>query len=255
MRVLTRVPGPELAQAELTFLERHPINVALALTQHAAYQRALLAAANNPLNLPALTGHADACFVEDALLAFPELFVLTRPGVLSRQGEVDSIAAVLPADRPVHRLKMPATLDGGDVLVIAKRVFVGLSTRTNAAAVAALQTALQPFGYQVQAVSVPGALHLKTAVTALHPDLVLINPAWVDRTAFADYGQVEVADDEAFAGNCLRLGAQWFMQSNHPRTVERLREFGIEPTVLDISEFAKAEAGLTCLSVLIPDPA
>lgn len=254
MQVLTRQPGLSLAQAELTYLERDRIDVALALKQHASYRQALAAVAGTSLELPELPGHADACFVEDVLLAFPELFVLTRPGAVSRQGEVSSVATALPTDRPQHRLQAPATLDGGDVLVIGKRVFVGLSTRTNTEAVSALQALLRRFGYQVEAVRVPGALHLKTAVTALHPDLVLINPAWVDREAFADYGQVEVVAEEPFAGNSLRIGQHWFMQTAHARTAEKVSEFGVEPSLLDISEFAKAEAGLTCLSVLIPEP-
>lgn len=254
MLVLTRQPGPELAEAELTFIERDPIDAALALRQHHRYQQTLAQVAGASLNLPALPNHADACFVEDALLAFPELFVLTRPGALSRQTEVDSIAHALPADRPVQRLHAPATLDGGDVLCIGRQVYVGLSTRTNAEAIAALAALLQPHAYRVHAVRVPGALHLKTAVTAIHPDLVLINPAWVDREVFADYGQVDVPADEPFAGNSLHLNGHWFVQSAHPKTAALLADFGIAPTCLDISEFAKAEAGLTCLSVLIPPP-
>ena len=251
MIILTRRPG-NMAAAELTFLHRDPIDAVLAETQHAAYRLALSAHASRHIDLPALEGHADATFVEDTLLAFPELFILCRPGAASRQGEVDSIAAALPDDRPLVRLATPVTVDGGDVLRIGRTVFVGLSSRTNSEAIASLSEALRPHGYEVVAVNVPGALHLKTAVTSPAPGVLVINPAWVDADAFIGFEQINVAPAEPFAGNTLPVGDRVFVQAQHQRTAELLARRGVALQLLDISEFAKAEAGLTCMSVVIP---
>ncbi|MBK8285479.1 MAG: dimethylargininase [Ahniella sp.] len=252
MILLTRRPG-NMAAAELTFMHRDPIDAALAELQHTAYRTALAAVTLAQIDLPALDGHADATFVEDTLLAFPEIFVLCRPGAVSRQGEVDSIAAALPKDRPLVRLAAPVTIDGGDVLRIGKTVYVGLSTRTNSAAITALTETLQPSGYEVVAVNVPGALHLKTAVTSPAPGLVVINRNWVDADVFAGFEQIHVSADEPFSGNTLPVGDRVFVQGLHPRTAEQLARRGIAVQLLDISEFAKAEAGLTCMSVVIPE--
>lgn len=253
MILLTRRPSATMRDAELTFMGRAPIDLELARKQHAAYRTAVGAVTRAAIDLPALDAHPDATFVEDALLAFPEVFVLCRPGAVSRQGEVASIAEELPNDRPFVHTREPATIDGGDVLVIDRTVFVGLSTRTNREAVDTLEAALSGFDYRVVAVPVPGALHLKTAITSPCPGLVLMNPEWVDSTGFKDFDRIEVAKDEPFAGNCLVVGSSVFVQTAHRKTAERLDRHGIRTTPIDISEFAKAEAGLTCMSVLIPD--
>lgn len=255
MHALTRRPGPEMATAaELTHMDRQPIAMTRALAQHDAYRAALAGAGLAVIDLPALAGHADAAFVEDVALAFPEMLVLTRPGAASRQGEVAALAPHLPDDRPHAGVTAPATIDGGDVLVIGRDVFVGLSRRTNAAAVEQLTALLAPFGYRVIAVAVPGALHLKTAATALAGDLVLLNPEWIDAVAF---GRRWLAVDpaEPFGANTLHAGGRIFHAAASPRTRARIEAEGFAVTPLDISEFAKAEAGLTCLSILVPPAA
>lgn len=254
-RLLTRRPSATMADAELTFLGGEPIDVARAGVQHARYRAAFAATGVVPIDLPALDACPDATFVEDTLLALPELFVLCRPGAVSRQPEVASIAAALPDDRPVRHIEAPATIDGGDVLRIDRTLYVGLSTRTNAAALAQLETHVAPFGYRVIAVRVPGALHLKTAVTAPRPGLLVMNRGWVDADAFTGFRIIDVAPGEPFAGNTLVVGGQVFVQAAHAGTAARLLEAGIPTTPLDISEFAKAEAGLTCMSVVVPPAA
>jgi len=254
MHAITRRPSPRLAECELTHMAREPIDAGLAERQHAAYRAALAACGLAVVDLPALDEHPDGCFVEDVAIALPELFVLTRPGAASRRGEVDALAACLGDDRPVERLAGPATLDGGDVLAIGRHLFVGRSTRTNEAGVAALAAIVRRHGYSVTAIEVPGALHLKTAATALADDLVLINPAWVPPDRFAPMRHLAVAADEPFAGNSLRAGRRIVMQASHARTAETIGRTGFAVDLVDISEFAKAEAGLTCMSILVPDP-
>ena len=249
---LTRRPSGRLAEGERTHVERVPIDFTLAEAQHQAYRHALAATGAAPIDLPALDAHPDGVFVEDAVLALPEAFILCRPGAASRAAEAELVAPHLPDDRPIIRLGADANLDGGDILLIGRRLFVGLSRRSNAVAITALASAVSRFGYVVEAVPLAGALHLKTAVTALAPDLVLMNPAWLSNDAFSGWRRILVDTSEPFAANSLRVGDFWFMQSAHQRTAERIAFAGFAVDLLDISEFAKAEAGLTCLSVLIP---
>jgi dimethylargininase len=251
VKILTRLPSLNMAKAELTHLERVPIDMALAQEQHRAYRTALSATGAEIVALPALDSHPDCTFVEDVLISLPELSILTRPGAVSRQGEVEAVAMALPVDRPFHQISAPGTLDGGDVLWIGKTLFVGLSTRTNRDGIAQLTLAVRPHGYNVEVVTVPGALHLKTAVTALTGDLLLINPNWVDQNAFSGLHRIEVDPSEPFSGNSLSVGGKVFIQASHKNTVAKVRSHGFDVVLIDISEFAKAEAGLTCLSVIL----
>ena len=255
MQAITRRPSPRMAECELTHLARCPIDVPLARQQHAAYRQALARCDVEVVDLAPLDDHPDSAFVEDVLIALPELLILTRPGAASRRGEVEAIEAHLPPDRPIERLTAPATLDGGDVLRVGRRLFIGRSTRTNDAGIDALGAIVTRHGYTVSAVEVPGALHLKTAVTAIANDLVLINPAWIASEAFEAFSAITVADDEPFAGNCLSVSGRVILSAAHRATAARIARAGFGVDLVDISEFAKAEAGLTCLSVLVPPAA
>jgi dimethylargininase len=151
-------------------------------------------------------------------------------------------------------LKVPATLDGGDVLAVGRTLFVGLSTRTNTAAIEALIELLGPFGYEVIAVVVARSLHLKTAVTALPDGRLLVNPRWVDATKFDARDTIQAPEQEPFGANTLSLGDTVLVQASTPRTAERLMAEGYVVQAIDIGEFAKAEAGLTCMSIIVPGP-
>lgn len=251
MRVLVRAPG-DMDAAERTHIERLPIDSALCHAQHKAYCVALEKAGADLTILPALNGHADACFVEDVVIALPECFIVCRPGAASRRDETVSITGLLPKDRPVFVTPAPATLDGGDVLVIGAEIFVGRTSRTNEQGLQYLEQTLRQFGYDVKAVPVRGALHLKTAVTSAGDGLILINPLWIDTAPFQKLSWIETPTDEPFGGNCLQLGKTTFIPKAHQKTRAALSARGVGTQVIDISEFAKAEAGLTCLSVLIP---
>jgi dimethylargininase len=250
--ILTRTPCPSMDAAELTHLDRIPIDMDRAHAQHRDYCKALAATGAELITLPALPDYPDSVFVEDTLIALPECFVLTRPGVASRQGEVAHMALALPADRPAGRLVAPATLDGGDVMRIGKQIFVGRSNRTNAEGIAALADLVAPFGYSVTGVDMADALHLKTAATALAPDLLLVNPAWLKSDLFDGWNRIEVEPGEPFAGNYVRVNGKIFMAAAHPKTAARIAAVGFDVTLLEVDEFAKAEGGLTCMSVIVP---
>lgn len=247
LHALSRRPGP-LARAELTHIDRVPIDMMAAEAQHAAYCAALTMAGATVRVLPALDAYPDCCFVEDTAVILSELVVCTRPGAVSRQGEVGEIVPHLPVDRPHVTITAPGTVDGGDVLVVGRDIFIGLTRRSNAAAIAQFAEATARFGYRVIGVPLASALHLKTAVSALADDLVLVNTDWLDPAIFGRR-HIASAPGEPFAGNSLTIGATVFHASGEA-TLARIAAAGFDARFLDISEFAKAEAGLTCLSLV-----
>ena len=250
MRAFVRQVARALARCELSFLARAVIDLARAQQQHADYVAALTALGAQVHWLPALAEHADGVFVEDTAVLVPEVAVITHPGAASRRGEVESVAAALAHHLPLRRVSEPATLEGGDVLRIGRTLFVGASARSNAGGVAQLSAALAPFGYTVRRVPLSGCLHLKSACTFVAPDTLVVNPDWVDPAAFA-VGKVVVVDPtEAYGANTLTLGGLTLVSSAYPRTQERLEAAGIATRALAVSELHKAEAALTCMSLL-----
>ena len=247
IHALTRLPGP-LDRAELTHIDRVAVDPARALAQHEAYRAALVRAGAQVKLLPALADHPDCCFVEDTAVILPELTIVTRPGAASRRGEIAAIMPHLPADRPQCIITAPGTIDGGDVMVAGRDIFIGLTLRTNAEAVRQVAAGVAAHGYRVTAVPLAKALHLKTAVSALADDLMLVNTEWLDPAIFGRR-HIASAAGEPFAGNCLPVGNTVFHATGE-RTLARIAAAGFAVEFLDISEFAKAEAGLTCLSLV-----
>jgi dimethylargininase len=248
--VMRGVP-PTLADCELTFQAREPIDVDRAVAQHAAYAGLLRSLGLEVVELPADPGLPDCCFVEDVAVVLDEVALLTLPGAASRRGEIAAVEAVLDRFRPLERTPLPATLKGGDVLRVGRTLFVGRSARTNEAGIARLAAVAEPLGYRVRPVSVTGCLHLKSAVTALDDERLLANPAWIDMAPLAGLGVVPVAPGEPGAANILRVGGLVIAHPGFPRTFDRIADLGYAVRPLDVSEFIKAEAALTCKSLLL----
>jgi dimethylargininase len=246
-----REVSAELARCELSLIERVPIDAARAHRQHQRYALELGSLGCELEWLPPLAAHADGVFVEDTAVLVPELAVITRPGVASRRGEVDSVAASLIRHLPVARLSEPATLEGGDVLRIGHSLYVGICGRSNAAGVAQLGGALAPFGYTVRAVPLTGCLHLKSACTFIPPEVLLVNPKWVDPHLFAATAALAVDPEEPYAANTLTVGGVTLVSSAYPRTQQRLEDKGLATRALEVDELHKAEAALTCMSLIL----
>jgi dimethylargininase len=247
---ITRDLSPRFAECELTHLAREPIDLPRAVAEHAAYRAALVALGVQVLELPASESHPDCVFVEDTAVVFEECAVITRPGAASRRGETPAVAAALSPYRRLLHIEAPGTLDGGDVLVLDRQVLVGATERSNAEGIAQLARLLSPYGYRVQPVPVRGCLHLKSAVTALGPGRLLINPAWVERAHFPGCEVIEVDPAEPAAANVLAVGERVICARHYPRTLARLRAAGIEVLPVDAGEVSKAEGAVTCCSVV-----
>ena len=248
---ITREISPALADCQLSFVERDAIDISRAREQHAAYRAALETLGCEVLELPAEPAYPDSVFVEDVALAFDEVAIATRPGAESRRDEGAAVLQLLGSVRTVLRIEGPGTLDGGDVLRIGKRVFVGASARSNEAGHLQLRELLAPHGYTVVSVAMRDCLHLKSAVTQAGESVVLINPEWVDVAPFTGYACIEVDPAEAHAANALRVGDALLYPDCFPRTLERLRAAGIAVTTVDVSELQKAEGAVTCCSILL----
>jgi dimethylargininase len=247
---LTRPVPSTLDNCELTHVERVVIDVDLARRQHAEYEDALREAGCTVERIAATDDLPDSVFVEDAALIFPEVAVITRPGAESRRPETESVEAAVKQYRQIVRLTEPATLDGGDALILGQRVFVGLSTRTNVEGVRQLRKLLEPFGYTVEGLRVASCLHLKTAVTEVAPGAVVINPDWVAGELFEDADVLTIDPAEPNAANVLRIGPTIIVPSAHARTAARLAKIA-QVRLVDVSELAKAEAGVTCCSLIV----
>lgn len=202
------------------------------------------------ISLPAEPDFPDAVFVEDPAVVVDEVTVITTMGCDTRRREVESLAGVLSSFRPLKYLKDPAKLEGGDVMRVGRTLYVGLSTRTNHEGIAQLATLLTPYDYDVRAVVAKSCLHLKTGCTFLGRDTILINPEWVDKSAFEDFDLIEVPASEPWGANALTIGDVTLLPSSFSNTRALLEQRGFNVQSIDISELLKAEAGLTCMSII-----
>ena len=249
---LVRDVSPRLGACELTHVDRAPIDIDRARRQHAGYCALLASLGWSVEMLPPLPEAPDGVFVEDTAVVLPEVAVLARPGAASRRAETDSVHGALRRHRTVRAITAPATLDGGDVLVLGRRVFVGESTRTSDDGIAQLRAALAPWAYEVLPIPVIECLHLKSAATAVGAGTVVVNPAWTVPERFAPARVIAVDDAEPHAANVLASDAHVAVTAAHaPRTTERLVAAGIRCVTVDLSELAKAEGALTCCSLLV----
>jgi dimethylargininase len=247
---ITREVSPAIANCELTHLEREPIDAACASAQHQEYESCLEQLGCQVQRLPVEPTLPDSVFVEDAAIVVEEIAVITRPGAASRRPEVVSVALALEAYRQLGFIESPGTLDGGDVLRLGKKLFVGLTQRTNQAGIQQLATLLAPFGYEVRAVPIADCLHLKTAVTQVSDDTLLINQDWIDASMFTGWKLIDVDAAEPFAANALLIGGAVIYPTSFPATRAKLERHKINVLPVDVSELGKAEGGVTCCSLI-----
>jgi len=247
---ITREVSRDIVNCELTNLERTPIDVERARRQHAQYEAALKGLGLAVLSLPEAPELADSVFVEDTALVLDECAVITRPGAASRRPETEVIARSLAPYRKLFHIQAPARIDGGDILQVGKRVYIGISTRSDPNAVEQVQDLLQPFGYEVNALTVTGCLHLKSAVTQVAEDTLLVNPTWVDRVNFKGVKFIEIDPSEPYAANAVLIGHTIIYPTAFPKTRKRLEQAGIPMVTVEADELAKAEGAVTCCSLI-----
>ncbi|EPW5278923.1 dimethylarginine dimethylaminohydrolase family protein [Yersinia enterocolitica] len=216
--------------------------------QFLAYVDTLLRLGLKVTILPAAPAFPDAHFVEDAAVVMPELAVITHPGALSRQGEVDTIEPLF-TDRPVFRMSHQGHLDGGDVLLVDKQFFIGLTSRTDKAGISEFTAAVGRYGYQVTAIEVSAGLHLKSIVNYVGRNTLLLTEDYQHHPAFAGFNTIVITDAESYAGNTLWINDTLITPQGYPDTLAQIEKLGMPIIQLDTSEFKKMDGGLTCLSL------
>jgi len=247
---ITHVPSPNMHRAERTFVDDSEVDYELSLRQHAGYRGALEQCGAKVIVLDVNRTMPDCVFVEDTAIVLPELAVMMSPGAESRRAEPAGIEPALRQFREIRRIKRPATMDGGDVVVAGRTVYVGESERTNGDGVRALRETLAPFGYSVFGVPVRGCLHLKSACSALPDGRFLVNADWIDVSPLPGARLVDLPLEEPWAGDVLVIGNRIILSDSFPSTAELLASFDFETIPVAVSEFAKVEGGVTCLSLV-----
>ncbi|MFN8413674.1 MAG: arginine deiminase family protein [Anaerolineales bacterium] len=248
---ITRKISPRFNECEITHIDRSPIDINIAHEQHQGYVNALAEIGCQIVELPAEENLPDSVFVEDTAFILPEVAVITRPGADSRKPETETIIHALSPHLPLVHVSEPATVDGGDVLVLGKDIFIGLSTRSNPEAIAQIQALLNHFGYKVTGVTMHDCLHLKTALTKVDENTLLINPKWVDTHHFKNFNWIEVDASEPFAANCLPIHGNIIYPTTFPKTREKMESKGYKIRQVVVDELAKAEGAVTCCSLII----
>jgi dimethylargininase len=250
LTAITRAVSPSFAKCELSFLPRVEIDLERAVEQHHRYEQCLAELGVRVISLPPLPDLPDAVFVEDPALVLDEVAVIATMGCASRRGERESLAEALAPFRPLIRMREPAKLEGGDVMRIGRDLFVGLSARTDEAGVKQLAGDVACFGYRVIATELRDCLHLKSACCYIGDGCVLLNRAWVNCQSLGNFRLIDVAPQEPWGANALRIADTVLMASSYPATADVLRRAGFRVRTPDLSELLKAESGITCSSLI-----
>jgi dimethylargininase len=250
LTAITRAVSSAIVDCELSFIPRKPIDREKARAQHHKYEEALEKLGARVISLPEELELPDSMFVEDPAMVLDELAVICTLGTETRRKEAASLASALEKFRMLKHIKLPGTLEGGDVLRVGKKVFVGVTQRSNPEGIRQLAVILAMFGYDVTAVSVTGCLHLKSAVTLLGGNTLLGNREWFDWKRLEGFDWVDVDASEPHAGNALAIGETVVFPASFPKTREKIAAQGFRVESLDISELQKAESGLTCSSLI-----
>ncbi len=247
---ITRAVSSALVNCELSFVERKPIDLESARAQHNTYEATLARLSAKVVSLVEEPELPDSMFVEDPAIVLDEVAIVCPLGTETRRKEAPSVAAALEKYRKLAYVKLPGTLEGGDVLRVGKKIFVGLTKRSNAEGIRQLAVIVSTHGYELTAVPVTGCLHLKSAVTFLGKNTLVGNRAWFDWQRLPGFDWVDVHPAEPHAGNALQIADSVVFPASFPRTAALIQEKGFRLEPIDISELQKAESGLTCSSLL-----
>lgn len=250
-QAIVRTPSPNLIHGLTSTTELGRPDYVKALEQHQNYIKALSSCGVEVTVLPATNDFPDSCFVEDPVLLTDKVAILTRPGALSRQGEVDLIEPCIQSfyKGRTYRIEAPGTLEAGDVMQIEDVFYIGISQRTNLEGAQQLTSILAQFGYKCTLIELKKFLHLKTGVSYLGNGHVLVNGELVNHPALMSLKQLIVDNNEAYAANCIRVNNAVIMPQGFHYTTEMVRNSGCDVISVDVSEFRKIDGGLSCLSL------
>ena len=245
---IVRKPGKNFAQG-LTTACLGPPDYETLVQQHRAYVQTLESLGLKIIHLDAEPDFPDAYFVEDTAVVTPRVAVIARPGAAARQGEEKTIETVLAGHRTIERIAPPGTLDGGDVLMLGNRFYIGVSARTNSAGAEQLSELLRRYGHEPHSIQVADGLHLKSGLNSAGPNTLILTQSFYDLKVLASYEKILLSEDEAYAANSLFLNHHLLMPSGFPKLKRRLESIQCPIIELNVSEVRKMDGGLTCLSI------
>lgn len=224
----------------------------LALKQHDAYIEAMKACGVSVTVLDADEQFPDSCFVEDTAVLTPKCAIITNPGADSRKKEVEAMIPVLRnfyAEDQIERIHAPGTLEGGDVMRVGDHFYIGLSDRTNKEGIRQFISILEKYGYTGSAVPLTTVLHLKTGVTYLENNNLLVSGEFIDKPEFDTYHKIIVPDEEAYAVNCIWMNGTIIVPEGFPTVLKLVQDAGYPTITVPLTEYRKIDGGLTCLSL------
>lgn len=245
---ITRKPGRNFAQG-ITTSDRGTPSYELIVKQHEAYIQVLRSLGLEVIVLDADPDYPDAYFVEDTAVVTPDVAVITNPGIEARQGEEDTIEPLLAEHRKTVSVKPPGTLDGGDVLMVNRHFFIGISERSNREGVEQLGRILEKYGNAWTAVPVLSGLHLKSGVTFVGNNTLLLTQDFAHLNEFMGYDKIILNKEEEYAANTLLINDCLITPKGFSATRKRLEALGLNIIELDVSEVRKMDGGLTCMSI------
>lgn len=242
---------PDSFQKCLTsFHTKVQIDVALAKHQHQQYCNTLSSLGLKLIRIEADDTLPDCCFTEDTAIVVDDFAVITIPGAPGRILETIEIEKILSPLKTIVHITNPGTIDGGDVLKIGKKIFIGNSARTNVEGISQVDTIVKPLGYEVIPVKIQDTLHLKSVCTYLGGGCILLAEGYLDDKIFSEYDKVVVPKEEEYCANCLVVKGNVLIPKGFPKTKGLIEMKGYRVVELDMSEIEKAEGALTCLSVI-----
>lgn len=244
---VVREPGAQFTRCISSHPLHHTVNIARAQTQHTEYVSTLAELGLEVIRLPRDNTYPDSCFVEDTAVIHSGKALITRLAKKSRRGEEDAVEELLQQYLPVERIIAPGTLEGGDVIRLPTRIICGISQRTNRTGVDQMQTY---FGIPVDTISDPQLIHLKSHVTYLKNNIMLTTHSYIDHPALSDFKVLIIPENEQYAANTLTIDDTVLMPAGYPQTHQLIKDTGFEVITLNMSEIAKCDGALTCLSLL-----
>ncbi|WHY67543.1 arginine deiminase family protein [Neobacillus sp. SuZ13] len=246
---IVKTPGESYIHGLTTSDLGNPI-LEKALEQHKAYIDALKTCGVEVTVLPSHTDFPDSTFVEDTAVLTPKFAVISNPGAPSRNGEIIEMESTIKSHyENIYYIKSPGTLDGGDILQIENHFYLGLSERTNLEGAEQLKQILELEHYQATIVQLEKFFHLKTGISYLGNQTIVVAGEFIDHPVFNSYTKIIVPPEEEYAANCIRVNDYVIIPAGFPQTKQKMNEAGFQTIELDMSEFRKLDGGLSCLSL------
>ena len=248
-KAIVRTPAKSLINGITTAGLGQP-DYQLALDQHRQYIAALESCDLEVDVMAADEDYPDAMFIEDTALLMPRCAIVTNPGAASRRGEVGKVSTRLSQYYDtVESIKAPGTVDAGDIMMVGDHCYIGLSDRTNEEGANQMIEILGAHGYSGSMMPISESLHLKSSVSYLEDNNLVVTGELCDKTEFGNFNQIRIGEAERYAANCVWINEQVLVPKGFPKSVEVISAQGYPVIELDVSEFQKLDGGLSCLSL------